>query len=59
MPNDDKYQTSTSDTHRHNSTRRIVEKGGWQCSVCGHANLSETAYCSKCGYRLGAQRYFR
>ena len=34
-------------------------KTGWRCRVCGHVNLAETAYCSKCGYRLGVQRYFR
>jgi uncharacterized OB-fold protein len=57
MSNSD-YQIDSSDTQRHNSSR-IVNRSGWRCRVCGHINLAETEYCSKCGYRSDAQRYFR
>lgn len=58
MPNTD-YQTGTPSARRHSNTRGIVDRSGWRCRVCGHINFNETEYCSKCGYRLGAQRYFR
>jgi ribosomal protein L37E len=56
---DENYQTDKFSSRSRGSTYGIANNDGWRCRVCGHTNLAETEYCSKCGYRLDAQRYFK
>lgn len=58
MPKND-YQTNMSSVRNHKNTSGIANKSDWRCRICGHVNLAGIEYCSKCGFRLGVQRYLR